>query len=286
MRCVHPSAPASEVNLHELGDVFVELSRPGFERESLRRALSWFPSDQLRKLTVLFAGDAAFAESIFSVLALPLGQEVGWREEVCRMFRTALAGNSLSAPPAAGIDISLRQLGHDLRPSPDDVMLVREIARRFDLDSDVRRQILNSPDRRDGLVWQMQDGKVRLRGRRRDLRLWASEIVMHFERSDWHVGLPDAPLVHFARDNQSLAALTVPVYHVSEFKGLESTAVLLYIDNLGPMLEEELLVGISRARLLLAIVVQGQAEASIPSRLRRLFHELERRRPSAESQGA
>jgi hypothetical protein len=73
---------------------------------------------------------------------------------------------------------------------------------------------------------------------------------------------------------------------VSEFKGLESTAVLLYIDNLGPMLEEELLVGISRARLLLAIVVQGQAEASIPSRLRRLFHELERRRPSAESQGA
>jgi hypothetical protein len=287
MRYIHPGAPPSDVDLRNLGDVFAEVSKPGYERESIRRALRWLPSDKLEHLTVLFAGDEAFTESIFNDLSIPVGRDVGWRDEVRRMFAHAgRAGHTLLSPSAGEVDTCLKGLSYDLRPSTGDVQLVQEVARRFVIRRDVRREILDSPDRREGLEWQLIGGRARLRARRKGYKMFASEIIMHFERDNWHAGLPRTETLQFTRDIKSQSKLTLPVYHVSEFKGLESTAVLLYIHSLGSMAEEELLVGISRARLLLAVVVRSQAESSGPASLRRLLRDIERRRSQADGQAA
>ena len=279
MRCIHPGAPPSDADLRNLGDVFAEVAKPGYERETIRRALCWFPSTELNHLTVLFAGSGAFTQSIFNGLSVPFGQDVGWRDEVRRMFGHATrAGHTLVSPSAAEVDNSLKALSYDLRPSDGDVKLIQELARRFVVRADVRREVLDSPHRREGLVWQLTGGRAHLHARRKGYKMFASEIIMHFERENWHAGLPETETLQFTRDLKSQPKLTLPVYHVSEFKGLESTAVLFYIHNLGSMVEEELLVGISRARLLLAVVVQNQAEGSLSPSLRRLLGDIERSR--------
>ena len=280
MRCICPAAPSSEVGLRNLGDVFVDFCKPGSERETIRRALGWFPSVELRNLTVLFVGSREFTESIFNELSFPVGAEIGWREEVRRMFAHAQrVSHTLIAPDAREVDRCLKGLSDDSRPSASDIKLVQDLASRFAVRKDVRHDILNSPARRGGLEWHVIDGKARLLARRKARRVVPAELVMHFEKDDWDFGLPPAEIVQFSREFKVQHNLSVPVFHVSEFKGLESKAILLYVQNLGAMAEEELLVGVSRARLLLAVIVQTQAESGVPGSLRRFFSEIKNHQP-------
>ena len=210
MRCLHPVAPLADRGLRKLGDVFMEVCSPGYERETIERAISWFPPAERERLTVLFAGDAAVTESIFGAFSLHVGQDVRWQDEVRRMFVRALrTRHTLFAPSlfenlhvggdGEGIDGRLEHLSREPRPSPGDVRLVQETANLFKVRPDVRREILSDPNRREGLVWQIVEGKAKLRSRHRDIKMFASEIIMHFERDIWDVGLPPLRTVRFVR---------------------------------------------------------------------------------------
>ena len=274
MRCLHAGAPECEPDLRNLGHLFVETSRPGFERDTVQRAIGWFPLEELKRLVVVFCGSSAFTESVFSDLHIPLGPAIGWREEVRRSFAHACTGRSvlISTGGIAAVNARLDDLSDSVRPTAKDLMLVNAVARGFPLDPRARRAILDSPNHRQGLVWQIVGGRARLRRRHGSSPIWASEIIMHFDRDDWHEGLPDVETAGFTRDLNIGAKWELPVYHVSEFKGLESSSVLLYIHNLS-MPVEELLVGISRARLYLAIVIDNAAERGLPPSLRSFFRD-------------
>jgi hypothetical protein len=252
----------------------VEISSQGFERDAVRRAVAWFPKSELKSLVALFTGSAAFTESVFSGLSVPVGGEISWREEVRRLFAQACTGRSIRAPwSIQHTDTILQQLSEGVRPTQADIELVCNVARQFSIAAEARRSVLNSPSHREGLVWQMVGNKVRLRRKRGAGTPWASEIIMHFEDEEWNRGLPSVDAIQFSRDLESNLELVLPVYHVSEFKGLESASVLLYIHNLGAMPEEELLVAVSRARLFLAIVIDSHAETTMPISIRRLLRE-------------
>jgi hypothetical protein len=66
-------------------------------------------------------------------------------------------------------------------------------------------------------------------------------------------------------------------------EGLESNPVLLYAHNLGSMPDEELLVGVSRARLYLAIVIDSRAERTLSMSARRFLRDAVQHDTFAES---
>ena len=271
MCSLHRMAPQSDRELSKLGEVFAEFCNTGQEREAIGRAISWFPRTAREDLVVLFAGDAAFMESVFSDLSFSTGPDVHWQEEVRWMFAHAVSTrNTIIAPRLEVISERLNNLSDELRPITKDVLLVQETARMFTVQPEVRRRILT--ERMEGFVWQIKEGKAKLRSQQRDLNdIFSSEIIMHFETDTWNLGLPALNAIRFSRE-ETRSAEVVPIRHISEFKGLEATAILLYIHRFDSMPDEELLVGISRARLMLALVVQNQAEKSIPQALRNKLH--------------
>jgi hypothetical protein len=284
MGTLHPMAPLADRELDGQGHVFVEFCDDGQEGQAIRNAIARLSEIAPNDVVVLFAGDRAATESLFNDLSYPTGPDVHWQEEVRWMFmHAARTRNTVIAPLLHEIENPLRSLSNELRPTAADVKLVQDTAKMFKVQAKVRQQILR--ERAEGLVWQYRDGKAKLRSQHRDIRdVFASEIIMHFEKDSWNLGMPDLDTVPFT-GGEAPAGLAIPIRHISEFKGLESNSVLLYIQRLDSMADEELLVGISRARLLLAMVIQSQTEKSIPQALRnKLLRRSERNQSRFASQ--
>lgn len=56
----------------------------------------------------------------------------------------------------------------------------------------------------------------------------------------------------------------VKMYNVANYKGLESDVVLLLVRGRRPMIEQQMYVGISRARFLLAVLIDKGTSSLLP----------------------
>jgi hypothetical protein len=178
--------------------------------------------------------------------------------------------------PPGGVDAvkaTLTQLSDLPTPGPRDQLLVTQLARSFRIDQDTRRRIREHPYFRNGFSWEFRDHRLKLT-RAHSGPLWSAEIILHFEREDWAVGIPAQTWVRFARhgtlSNHDANRLNsvIDVYDVAEFKGLEADAILYVIDGALDRPLESLYVGISRARHSLALVIDASAAAVLPKGIR------------------
>lgn len=113
------------------------------------------------------------------------------------------------------------------------------------------------------MKWQVEGGSLRLR-RPGPAPIWPDEIIMHFQRPDWDVGIPSPIVKVFRPADQITGKDDIPIYNVSTFKGLESDAILLFTKARSPMFAQEIYVGISRARFALAVVMDDPFAPVLP----------------------
>jgi hypothetical protein len=113
-------------------------------------------------------------------------------------------------------------------------------------------------------VWRLQDRGPRLRRRVRG-PLWAAEVIAHFERDDWTRGLPATRTAMVQPFHLPRTRGVLPLYHVSDFKGLEAEVVVLLMRGRVGNQKAATYVGVSRARALLCILADGAAASGCRS---------------------
>jgi hypothetical protein len=274
MQCIHKNAPIPEDDLKDLGDAILLLYDHGSERDAIRDAVLWCQREaDESSLIVLLGGSCTFENSPFSQEAIAFSEQVDWQREVRRKFQRVCRtydprGVMMPLGGKEEIFESLDGLSDELLPTTEDVDLVRRVASQFRLHEELRRELRNDPIRRDGLAWTVRDGQWKL-WRSSKAPVWASEIIVFLQREDWDAGLPSPRRVSFEKHDDRNEQGSIPVYHVSEFKGLEADVVLFFVQGSAINPEHEFYVGISRARLLLAMMVDTRASALLPPSFRK-----------------
>lgn len=269
MRYLHPDAPMPEHELKDQGKVLVISYTAGSERESIEKAIRWLLDTGYGENFVLLLGGSLTVEnSSLSGAKISIPTTQPWQDEVKRMFELAFQKTDSRGVmfPIEGeewIKEKLNDLSQDPLPNSDDIELVRNIARKFNINHTIRSQIDSHPQFRAAMRWVVKDGQLRLY-RSRHVQIWSAEIVRYFEREDWAAGLPQ-PRVLTLRSYDSIDETDiVKMYNVANYKGLESDVVLLLVRGRGPMIEQQMYVGISRARFLLAVLIDKGTSSLLP----------------------
>ncbi len=271
MRDIHHEAPTPEEELKELGDVLFASYDHGESVSALRRAVRWIKSDRAHApFSVLLRSSETFEQSILAGLSLPVSEMTSWKDEIVKIF-TSFAYTITDArefdPPPGGrprVVDCLSKLSNEPTPTPADIELVRTLARSFRIRQEVRTDVRNRP-RRESIRWRVDSGSLRLGTYRVDERPWDWEFILYFRHDDWHQGIAVPNVIRFSRAAEAMATDSVPVYTVGEYKGLEAETVLMFVEGPEPLTPSELFVGISRARMRLALVINNQAAADLPS---------------------
>jgi hypothetical protein len=244
---LHPQSPEPHLALSDQGIVEQIVFPSRWARSenaevsltyALRRALAILPPQQLVVLTIEPEPIEGSSINGFQVMPRPPWQ---W-QAVLREYLGEL-------PP---------DLSEEPYPTPDDVARVVEFARRAlpdDYEPSARMERISWNVSNDRLYLSHMFGKSlhRLRG--------------FFASPTWADDLPKPPLLQVS--SQPLGPDEgLRLYSVSAFKGLEADGVILYMPHPyhGTLaeLEASVYVGLSRARLLLYMVVHRDLAAKIP----------------------
>jgi len=89
-------------------------------------------------------------------------------------------------------------------------------------------------------------------------------VLLHLNRQDWDRGLPRPKTITLQPFDSPRIKTSVPVYRVSDFKGLESEAVVLISRGRVPNHREATYVGISRARACLYVLIDQVGLSVLP----------------------
>lgn len=269
MRFFDSSSPEPELRLQGLGEVTLITFDSGKEAAALESIIRRHaPYQSPRELTVLWAGQESTIESPIANLEISIPVCSPWQDEVRWQFKNSarfLSQNGLSIP-THGYDWVHRQLSglsENLYPTDEDIILVQETAFAFNVTADVRSRITKTKPYKFGFHWVVVDNRVTLR-RRGHGHWWGSEVILHFQNSSWHEGLPKPSNVRIAPYTQPQSSNCIPLYSVSEYKGLESNTIILIMRGRIPSHRNAVYVGISRARGVLAIAADNTAIADFP----------------------
>ena len=78
------------------------------------------------------------------------------------------------------IESELNQLSSQPYPTSEDIKLVQDIAYNFTVDSQIRRNILEHPNYRNAMRWQVNNNRISLH-RPGPSPIWLVETILHFE---------------------------------------------------------------------------------------------------------
>jgi SEFIR domain len=269
MRKVHPDAPLPEESLLKLGDILVIVYDRGDEADAVGRGLRWIHEQGLGDAAVALHGGTGSVHEALRCGDYAARPGLDWQREIRHVFRQLvdtcayLNDDDLRAPFTFHVDEVLAALSTDPFPTADDVQRVRSLAGLFRVQGEYlwRREARS-------VRWVVRDGgEVSLACTSRGVE-WPLDVLQHLERGDWHHGIPNPGRVRI-RHHEAAAPGDVPLYRVPEFKGLEADAVLLVLEGPGADLERHAYVGISRARVLLALLVERETVPALPYALRR-----------------
>ena len=85
--------------------------------------------------------------------------------------------------------------------------------------------------------------------------VWAVDLLLHFEQPHWAEGLPSPLCFTIKPYYEPGGDQTLYMYNIAQYKGLESDSVILLMRGNKSSIEQQLYVGVSRARFFLAIVM-------------------------------
>jgi hypothetical protein len=253
MRVLSPYAPDPEDALATLGHATFVLGEAGLQ-QAVVECLNWLTRHEaLHSFVAVLGGGKSFDESVLA-RGFPHRTAADWRKEVIaelvRIARRSQGDSRVDTPSEARLRRRLSKLSHASLPTTDDIALVGRVSRG-----------LKSPraDRKaphDGVGW-WPDTWGEPRGFHIEPSWGYDQHVLSFlETGRWAETLPsDGPFSIGFAPHRGCPPNARPVYAVGEFKGLESDAVLLVMEGHAPEPRNELFVGVSRARAVLAVAM-------------------------------
>ena len=279
MSLIHPSPPTPEGDLIDVGEIRSFQYTRSTSKQMIKRALEWIVAEGFdgdtaattNKLVALHGGTSPLTKS--PLMGDYHFQAVDWQQAVRNEFERGITQAEGLVFPSGGTAEALRhleELSEDEFPNPNDIKLVMGLARRYTVHPRIRGNINKKMVGRTGLKWVIQGKKASL-GRAGVESFRASEIIIHFERPEWHRGLPKPTTLTLSLDDRGKRPGLIPVHSVADFKGLESGCILLFIEGASISPTPEVYIGISRARHLLAVLMDESSWASIPKPLSRLL---------------
>lgn len=272
MRFFHPESPIAEDDLKELGHVLIQSYVPAEEQAALEDVVRQMHSRGLGENCVLLLGGTHSLEAtslLGAKLSIPTEQR--WQETIQQIFahwvylqdpRGVVFPSEQQAPPQSMLD----ELSSDALPNPHDIALVCQVAGLFKIDPGIRRAIKQNPHRRKGMRWATHNHRLQLYrpGMALTLPIWAAETLIHFEGEDWAAGLPAPTIRTLQPYYEQSVQHSIPIYNVADYKGLEADTIILLIGGRVAAIEQQIYVGVSRARFLLAILVDRSTSALFP----------------------
>jgi hypothetical protein len=158
----------------------------------------------------------------------------------------------------------LSRLSNSPFPNDNDIERVRRAAAAYSIEAPIRRQISNDKRFFNAMHWRYRSGSNKWYLKRGlSSKIWLAEILMHFEREDWHIGLPKPRTLRLANGSQTRLQNSIGVWDVASFKGLEAEAIILVAGSYEPVSKANLYVAVSRARQGVCIVDAG-ADLQLP----------------------
>jgi hypothetical protein len=271
MRRLAPIRELPEADLEGLGEVAF-FARPA-PRESVDAALRWLEDiGATRNCTAVLGGGVAFDGSVLADKEFQVTAPFEWQEAVRQQFRRCVnhmrplaRGEMLNADHAIA---RLAHLSEGSVPTADDRAVVSTLAaelmrpfprKRLTGVSTARWQRIADAQQVPGVLeWRLNVSGGRVDG---------IHVLEAFRTDLWAEGVAPPRTVRFA-PHAFATTDEIPVFSIGEIKGLERDAVLLVLQGDAPQLANELFVGVSRARSVLATVMEPHNLALLPSRLR------------------
>ena len=295
MRELMPDTPEAEPALVGHGRVLIQGQADDIG-EAVGAALTWL--DDMHVLdgcVALLGGGVAFEESVLAARTFRVGRGMAWRQAVEREFSDSVVRWYTRADKERAKDAVhnlMRALGRGDVPSESDITLVQATARRLQSlgwgpTRDLRQLRWSSQPDDHSVAPRLRPAPgsgVRIITRTGTKVITPAEVLGFFASDEWARSFQSPREFRF----ESRASLAPPttgvlqVHTVGEFKGLEAQAVFLLMQGSAPEPAKELFVGVSRARAVLAVVIDDVTARLVPD-MERHIRRLERRamRPRA-----
>jgi hypothetical protein len=238
-----------------------------------------------RQISII-TNEQSVKESILSDLNFTKHPNLDWRESVLKdltrarnrmlarieRLRHASSISEIASRFSFPVDADLEEyfklpsLSHHPKPTSEDIVAVRDLARKLAADNEGKGNPI--------VTFKVQNAKLRLveyvpPNYNRCKTARSSSRLLFYSRGSWADTLPtelsSARITQYS-NNVNLDDSTVPLYSIDMFKGLESDAVILFVNSINKALEKELYVGSSRAIGYLNIVISR----SVLARIRKL----------------
>lgn len=271
MRCFAPALPEARL---DGGSVLLSTYQPGKEREEsakiIREVFRLFRYDGIGRTVVLWAGSEKLDETPLANYEIVVSDPLAWKEEVIRQFERVLRrrdapGLTLPQGGAKWVKEELGKLSSAPYPTAGDVDRVQRVANSFKVSHAVRAKIERSRTRmRRPLHW-VGSGSALAFGRGAEGLTWGAELVLYFGRDNWHEGIPEPTVLRITPNYTAEDRISIPLYSVAEFKGLERDIVILCLRGRTLAQNAVIYVGVSRARSKLIILADELAVRDLPT---------------------
>lgn len=252
----HYQAPETSMEMKDLGKVKLFVySDPNTLKSKVFSAIHWMKSkENIRNPVALIAGDLDINTWEFGTVShsIPIG--MGWKRELSEKFRLLGFNNEV-------LD-KIKSASDDALPNSRDIELIQTLAseeyKKIHMNhviSKIGVQIANT----NRVKWIESEGKAAL-----DLNMVDATITKYFllkflAQDDWSSGLEKHITYQFS-EKISNDPDEIPVLETSSFKGLEADGILIISKGQSFSHLNELYVASSRAKKVLAIVIDRANE--------------------------
>ncbi len=203
---------------------------------------------------ILLAGNISLASWEFGAVSCSIPVGAGWKQEIINKLKALC--------PEINVRNRLKKVSGSLIPSQEDVEAITKFAlkefEKIDANYIVSR-LGTRIARLDQVKWTASKGKVKLDFRHEEALVMKYFILKYLSKPGWDRALEKEMTFHFA-NKFTKNKEEIPVFETSSFKGLEAEGVILVTKKRSFSYFNELYVASSRAKQVLAIVIDKENE--------------------------
>ncbi|MCC8952715.1 TIR domain-containing protein [Bradyrhizobium sp. Pear77] len=277
LRVFRPQSPEPEIRLQNHGMVLAHGFRSGEERGATANVMGRIlQAGYDTGMVALVGGPRDLQTSPFRNLTVPVRLTEAWQDSVRRYLLDAgsvypARGETVAEQSERSLQRNLADLSDEPHPNAADVSLVCRLARQINIPIATGKYQHRMMTAAGHAGWSVESGKLRLRFSQREPKPKPYEIALFFAKDDWAEKLPKPRCFQFTQEPGALGKDKIRIMNVASFKGLEADGALLLFSDYNSSFVTDLYVALSRARRVVALLMNQDRVHLLPHPLRSIF---------------
>lgn len=253
----HYQAPETSIEVKDLGRVklFVYTERKRL-KSKVFQAINWMKTEKrIASPVILLAGDLDINKWEFGSVSCSIPSGIGWKKEIMLRLKMLF--------PNIDLKQKFKRVSGSIVPSEEDVNIIVDFAvqeyNKIDMNyilSKLGTKISNLSQ----VKWIKSTRKATLDCQHEDPIVMGFFLLKFLSNPDWAKDLQKEETYNFT-EKFAEKSDEIPVFETSSFKGLEAEGVILVTKGRSFSYFNELYVGSSRAKKVLAIVIDKENES-------------------------